>query len=1147
MPDGSFGRVEFSPWHVRTFDQNDTVTEAGNAWFARKTAATATAEDKRAAQLAAEHANTPALTILDSLGREVIAIAHNRVRNAAGELEDEKYLTFSKLDAEGKPLWIRDTRNNLVMQYITPPAPNDQPTDPVAGFVPCYDIAGNLLFQHSMDAGDRWTFSDAAGKSMLGWNSRGHTFRTDYDGLHRPVGSFVQGADPLDANRVIQVEKVIYGDTLGNSVADAKSMNLRGKPYQHHDSAGIVTSMGRNPATGADEAFDFKSNLLRSTRQLTRDYKETPDWSQTPAPALETEVFSSSTRYDALNRPIQICPPHSSQSGHLDVIRPAYNEANLLERVDVGLGLPVEPDALLDPATATLHAVTNIDYDAKGQRARIAYNEAGHPIITEYTYDRDTSRLIRLVTVRPLHPESDKRRLQDLSYTYDPVGNITHIADQAQPRVFFDNDCIDASNDYLYDALYRLVAATGREHKGQDLQSDWDDSLHMGNPIPDNCTENRHYVETYRYDGVGNILQMIHHLGSNLESPGTTIWNLRYQYRPDNNQLRCTSLPGEAPLPEYSSAPEQYAQRYTYDAHGNMITMPHLPLMLWDYRDQLQAAAQQVVNNDTPETTHYVYDAGGQRVRKVTERQNGNRKEEHIYLGGFEIYRAFNGNGSDIKLERETLHVMDDQQRIALVETKTVDNQSPISNLQSLTRYQLGNHLGSASLELDEQAQIISYEEYTPYGSTSYQAGRSAAEVSLKRYRYTGMERDEETGFGYHGARYYIPWLGRWSSYEPAAFRSPTAAGSSRVDIPVNLYVYAVSNPLLYSDTDGLKPVRVHGTTAHAQILPELEDRINALTYYSAEAEVSGADRLLPGSTVRRKGRNPWGTGSIDLVIFATSGGQHVYDLKPKYTSGKGSYDRQVTDYVYKLIGPAAATMGTVLERIYEDHPSVLAPVLIDMGNRFRVYELSLPIDPDTNEVLPGFIEYETYEYKKPHGKTAEQAYEELVKANSALAASPAISRLALPQAAVVSPEYERERHFYMAVDRAMEANKYANYSLSASRFAEEINRRNEQALQTLQNYGLTPTREMVIAFGGIPLRGGWGGAQVPYLSSPLAGSSARAYMPAPTGAARFAPGGFKSAPATAPAWAPQSQVAPAPAAPSQPVYSPGLVPAWAR
>ena len=87
MPDGSFSRIEFSPWHVRTFDQNDTVQETGNAWFASKTAATATTEEKRAAQLAAEHADTPALTILDSLGRDVISVAHNRVKDAAGSAE----------------------------------------------------------------------------------------------------------------------------------------------------------------------------------------------------------------------------------------------------------------------------------------------------------------------------------------------------------------------------------------------------------------------------------------------------------------------------------------------------------------------------------------------------------------------------------------------------------------------------------------------------------------------------------------------------------------------------------------------------------------------------------------------------------------------------------------------------------------------------------------------------------------------------------------------------------------------------------------------------------------------------------------------------------------------------------------------------
>ena len=72
--------------------------------------------------------------------------------------------------------------------------------------------------------------------------------------------------------------------------------------------------------------------------------------------------------------------------------------------------------------------------------------------------------------------------------------------------------------------------------------------------------------------------------------------------------------------------------------------MPHLPLMQWDYRDQLQAISSQVVNTGgVPEITYYVYDAAGQRIRKVTERQaptgqTPTRRKERIYLGSFEIY-----------------------------------------------------------------------------------------------------------------------------------------------------------------------------------------------------------------------------------------------------------------------------------------------------------------------------------------------------------------------------------------------------------------------------------------------------------------------------------------------------------------------------
>ncbi|MGH1552110.1 RHS repeat-associated core domain-containing protein [Streptomyces sp. L7] len=103
---------------------------------------------------------------------------------------------------------------------------------------------------------------------------------------------------------------------------------------------------------------------------------------------------------------------------------------------------------------------------------------------------------------------------------------------------------------------------------------------------------------------------------------------------------------------------------------------------------------------------------------------------------------------------------MDDERRLALIETRTDgDDGTPAQ----LVRYQLANHLGSSVLELGTIGQVLRAEEYTPYGATSYQAVR-ADTAPPKRYRHLGLEHDDETGFTYHGARYYAPWLGRWTS-----------------------------------------------------------------------------------------------------------------------------------------------------------------------------------------------------------------------------------------------------------------------------------------------------------------------------------------------------------------------------------------------
>ncbi|KAA3624923.1 MAG: RHS repeat-associated core domain-containing protein, partial [Bacteroidetes bacterium] len=237
-----------------------------------------------------------------------------------------------------------------------------------------------------------------------------------------------------------------------------------------------------------------------------------------------------------------------------------------------------------------------------------------------------------------------------------------------------------------------------------------------------------------------------------------------------------------------------------HDENGNIKQLPHLSTLNWNYRNELTEVVLNVNNNnpDCADRAFYQYDAGGQRVRKLVRK--GNKTEERVYLGGYEVY--ISSQPKQI-FRRDTIHVMDDQQRIALVEIeKNFNAGEPIISDQSNTatdnqkrvRYQLTNHLGSATLELsnDTNPAIISYEEYYPNGSTSFIAGKNQAETSRKRYRYSGKERDDETSLYYYGARYYAPWMGRWLSCDPVG----------RID-GNNLYKFVSSNPINTIDPNG--------------------------------------------------------------------------------------------------------------------------------------------------------------------------------------------------------------------------------------------------------------------------------------------------------------------------------------------------------
>ncbi len=757
--DDSYDKATFDPWHQDTWDAADTVlldprddsdvcgytdrylaglsARPGGwaTWYAQRITGTLGRTEQRAAEQTAWHADTPTRGWFDTLGRTFLTVAHNRAPEH-GRLADQYCRTHSVLDIQGNEHEVRDALGRAVMRYG-------------------YAMVPVQLTHAGMDTGAGQLLPDVTGKQVYVRNSRGFVLRTQYDALRRPVRTYVAG--PGITGRALET-RTEYGESL----PDAEARNLRTRVARQYDGAGVITN----------EAYDFKGNLLDARRQLAAEYRDVVDWSSDVR--LEAREYLGRTSYDALNRPTSVTTPDGS------VLLPSYNASSLLDRLD---------GRIRGAAEATTF-VGHLDYNARGQRMLASYGNGSSSL---YAYDPLTFRLVSLTTL------CSGRRLQDLNYTYDPVGNPTLVRDHAQQRVFFRNRAVDPTASYIYDGFYRLIEATGREHLGQveggtprPIPPGATDAPQVGLPQPGDGAAMARYVERYFYDDVGNLLQMAHRSADQAYGG----WTRDYRY--DEPSLL---EPGRHSNRVTSASPARAAtgpQRFSYDEQGNNTAMPEIAVLSWDYSDRLHATARQAAEGDAvPETTYYVYDATGQRVRKVTERaapdgSAHSRKSERIYLGTFEIYREYGADGT-ATLERDTLHVLDDKHRVALVETRTAGTDRGPGQL---IRYQLANHLDSSVLELDQRAQVISYEEYYPYGSTSYQAVRARTETP-KRYRYTGKERDTETGLYYHGARYYAPWLGRWTSCDPAGL----------VDGP-NLYAYVGDNPVAYGDPSG-KEARV--------------------------------------------------------------------------------------------------------------------------------------------------------------------------------------------------------------------------------------------------------------------------------------------------------------------------------------------------
>jgi len=144
-------------------------------------------------------------------------------------------------------------------------------------------------------------------------------------------------------------------------------------------------------------------------------------------------------------------------------------------------------------------------------------------------------------------------------------------------------------------------------------------------------------------------------------------------------------------------------------------------------------------------------------------------------------------------------------------ETLTAE-QTPVSDPNIAASYYLDDHLGTTQMELSSGGWPVWSGAFTPFGqeiingtATNY-IGAQPADGTAMRYKFTGKERDTESGLDYFGARYYGSSMGRFSSPDDGAdavMGVPVPFADLNNPQSLNLYSYVLNNPLSRRDYDG--------------------------------------------------------------------------------------------------------------------------------------------------------------------------------------------------------------------------------------------------------------------------------------------------------------------------------------------------------
>lgn len=129
--------------------------------------------------------------------------------------------------------------------------------------------------------------------------------------------------------------------------------------------------------------------------------------------------------------------------------------------------------------------------------------------------------------------------------------------------------------------------------------------------------------------------------------------------------------------------------------------------------------------------------------------------------------------------------------------TYDANNQLISMNYQDVEYFYVYDLQGNVTELIDITGQIVVRYRYDAWGNIVYQWSSTSNVDEINPYRYRGYRYDEESNLYYLQSRYYDPEIGRFISMDDVSFISTDD------DVTINLYAYALNNPIMLIEPSG--------------------------------------------------------------------------------------------------------------------------------------------------------------------------------------------------------------------------------------------------------------------------------------------------------------------------------------------------------